>query len=255
MILLRRIPAILLMTVVVLATLLSACNKDVPQSELDRFVTHIESMPRTAVVDTLRILADGPMPAAAYACYELGNVFYSAAAESARIHGWNDDFASVNLDSAQIWFESAVARDSTFVEAYVNLGSLWDDRADMMAARSEREVRVANARDMYEKALSIRPYDEKARCNLGSLHKRQNNFEAAMNEYLAVLEHDAHSSLAHYNLAILFATQKIYREALTEFELAVKFDPDGDIGDRSRDNMKIIRDLMEIEAAEVRKQS
>ena len=76
-----------------------------------------------------------------------------------------------------------------------------------------------------------------------------------MNEYLAVLEHDAHSSLAHYNLAILFATQKIYREALTEFELAVKFDPDGDIGDRSRDNMKIIRDLMEIEAAEVRKQS
>ena len=255
MILLRRIPAIMLMTVAVLATLLAACNKDVPQSDLDRFVEQIEALPRDVAVDTLRQLAGGPQPEAAFACYELGNIFYSTAADSARINGWNDGSAKANLDSAMAWFKAAVQRDSTFVEAYVNLGSLWDDRADMMASRQEREKRVATARAMYEKALSIRPRDEKARCNLGSLYKRQNNFEAAMGEYLAVLEYDPHSSLAHYNLAILFATQKIYREALEEFELAVKYDPDGDIGDRSRDNMKIIRDLMAVERAESRKQS
>jgi len=145
--------------------------------------------------------------------------------------------------------------DSTFVEAYVNLGALWDDRADMMASRQERQHREEMAEQMYLAALEIRPYDEKARCNLGSLYKRQNDFARAMDEYLAVLEHDPHSALARYNLAILFATQRIYREAIREFELAVKYDAGGDIGERSRDNIEIIEDLMETERAEARKRS
>ena len=52
------------------------------------------------------------------------------------------------------------------------------------------------------------------------------------------------SALAHYNLAIMFAEAKIYREAIAEWELASKYDPDGDIGDRSRENIKIVKDLM-----------
>jgi len=246
---LRRYPAYLLLGVLTLAALVS-CQKDVPQSELDLFIAEMESLPTQAAMDTLRSLVDEAAPVDGYARYELGNMFYGMAADSARTRGWNDDFAKSYLDSAQHWFEEAVTADSSFVEAYVNLGALWDDRADMMAVRRERDQRIETAREMYEKALSIRPHDAKARCNLGSLYKRQNNFEKAMNEYLAVLEHDEESSLAHYNLAILFATQRIYEEAITEFELAVKYDPEGDIGDRSRDNIKIIRDLMKTEAAE-----
>ena len=59
-----------------------------------------------------------------------------------------------------------------------------------------------------------------------------------------MLEHDPESALAHYNLAIMFAEQKIYREALREWELAAKYDPDGDIGERSRANIQIVKDLM-----------
>ena len=79
------------------------------------------------------------------------------------------------------------------------------------------------------------PNDEKARCNLGALYKRQTP-EKAMEEFLAVLDHDPKSALAHYNLAILFATQKIYSEAMRELDLAVKYDPHGDIGQRSSAN-------------------
>jgi tetratricopeptide (TPR) repeat protein len=228
---------------------LAACNREVPQSELDRFIASVEDLPTAVAIDTLHVIATGPAPTATYAKYELGNIYYAMAADSARTRGWNDEHARAYLDSAQTWFEAAVAADSMFVEAFVNLGALWDDRADMMAARQDREERIATAKAMYERALEIKPRDEKARCNLGSLYKRQNDFEAAMNEYLTVLDHNPKSALAHYNLAILFATQKIYREAIREFEEAVKYDPKGDIGERSRDNIKIIRDLMEAEAA------
>jgi tetratricopeptide (TPR) repeat protein len=245
----RRPCQILIIATAALSLLVAACGQEVPQNELDRFIASVEDLPTEVALDTLRVLARGAEPEATYARYELGNIYYALAADSARTRGWNDEHARAYLDSAQVWFEAAVNADSTFVEAYVNLGALWDDRADMMASRGDREERIATARSLYEKALALKPHDEKARCNLGSLRKRQNDFEGAMAEYLTVLEHNPKSALAHYNLAILFATQKIYREAIREFELAVKYDPDGDIGERSRDNIQIIRDLMEAEAA------
>ncbi|MBD3222106.1 tetratricopeptide repeat protein [bacterium] len=245
----------LLITGLATLLLLVSCSEELPQSELDRFISQIEAMPREAAIDTLHQLAGQAGQDQAFAQYQLGNIHYSAAVDSARMRGWNDEYAKAFLDSAQHWFEAAVATDSTFVEAYVNLGALWDDRADMMAVRRQREERIATAREMYERALALRPHDEKARCNLGSLYKRRNDFERAMQEYMTVLEHDPRSALAHYNLAILFATQKIYREAITEFELAVKYDPEGDIGERSRENIEIIRDLLESQEAEARKPS
>jgi hypothetical protein len=65
-----------------------------------------------------------------------------------------------------------------------------------------------------------------------------------MAEFQKVLEYHPQSALAHYNMAIMFAESKIYREALVEWELASKYDPDGDIGERSRENIKIVKDLM-----------
>ena len=55
------------------------------------------------------------------------------------------------------------------------------------------------------------------------------------------------SALAHYNLAIAFAEAKIYREAIREWEAAADADRDGDIGERSRANIEIVKDLLEQE--------
>ncbi len=88
------------------------------------------------------------------------------------------------------------------------------------------------------------PADEKARCDLGGLYLRQRRTQDALDQFQTVLDADPKSSLAHYNLAIMFAEQKIYREALREWELAAKYDPDGDVGQRSRENVRIVKDLM-----------
>lgn len=242
----RRYTSILLVALLGSLAGLSACGSEdtEPLSELDQFVQRHRDLPAAAALDSLYPLAIGLDPDAAFARYQIGNIYYAMANDSARTRGWNDEYARSLLDSAEVWFEAAVAADSTFVEALVNLGAVWDDRADIMATRPEREARIGQARMYYKQALELRPDDEKARCNLGGLYKRQNNLEAAMREFLTALEYNPRSALARYNLAILFATMRIYKEAIREFELAVKYDPDGDIGQRSRDNIGIINDLM-----------
>ncbi len=229
---------------VAMTALLSGCKEEVPETPLDKFISRTAILEGQALDDTLHVLARGEAPDNAFANYLLGNRFYAMAGDSARTVGWGDVTVNAWLDSADVYFNTAVAQDSTFLEPMVNLGSLWDDRAEQMGSRQERDGRLANAKRYYLMALDVDPTDEKARCNLGSLYLRQRRVKDAMNEFNTVLEYNEHSALAHYNIAIMFAEEKIYREAIAEWELASKYDPEGDIGQRSRDNVKIVRDLM-----------
>jgi tetratricopeptide (TPR) repeat protein len=231
---------VLLISVVVL----NGCKDGEPMKDLDRFIARTEALSGKALDDTLRSIAAGSPPYSLYANYVIGNGFYESAGDTARVVGWNDGAATALLDSAEAYFTTCVEQDSTFVEALVNLGSLWDDRAQAMPSRNERDLKLEVARGYYEKALAVNPADEKALCNLGSLHLGQRKTGLALETFQEVLVHNPTSSLAHYNLAIMFAESKIYREAIREWELAAKYDPDGDIGDRSRDNIRIVNDLM-----------
>jgi len=230
---------------VILAALwFTGCKDGAPQSELDQFIDRTTALEGQVLQDTLRHLAAGEPPFSVYANYMIGNGFYLEAGDSAMVSGWNTQAVNTRLDSAVVYFNKAVALDSTFIEALVNLGSLWDDRSEQMGSRAQREERAATARQYYELALKVDPTDEKARCNLGSLYLRQRKTTNALAEFQKVLEYDPESALAHYNLAIMFAEAKVYREAIAEWELAVKYDKDGDIGNRSRENIKIVTDLM-----------
>lgn len=222
----------------------AGCKDGMPQSDLDKFITHMESLPQPERADSLAAIATGSGQRAAFANYMMGNKLYAAAADSAVAGGWAAPVVTALLDESEAYLSEAVARDSSFVEALVNLGSLWDDRSEVVGPRNERDRRVAEARKYYELALAADPLDEKARCNLGSLYLRQRKTMEAKEEFQKVLENNPRSSLAHYNLAIMFAEAKIYREAIREWELAVKYDPDGDIGQRSRDNIEIVKELM-----------
>jgi len=226
------------------AALTMGCKEEVPTTALDSFISRTENIQGQALTDSLRILAQGEAPDNAYANYLLGNVFYEAANDSAMQFGWNQAGVVALIDSAEQYFNRAVAQDSTFLEPMVNLGSLWDDRAEQNGTREERDSRLAKAKSFYELALSVDETDEKARCNLGSLYLRQRRTGEAMQEFQTVLAQNERSALAHYNIAIMFAEQKIYREAIAEWELAAKYDPTGDIGERSRDNVEIVTDLM-----------
>lgn len=220
------------------------CKEEVPDTALDSFISRTEHLEGSALSDSLRILARGGAPDNAYANYLLGNGFYETAGDSAGQVGWNHAGVIALIDSAEHYFDLAVAQDSSFIEPMVNLGSLWDDRAEQTGTRQERDHRLNKAKEFYELALAVDETDEKARCNLGSLYLRQRRTNEAMQEFQTVLAHNDRSALAHYNIAIMFAEQKIYREAITEWKLAAKYDPTGDIGERSRDNVEIVKDLL-----------
>lgn len=236
---------VLILLVVVASCLgLIGCKDGVPQSELDQFILEMGELDPATQADSLRAIAASGTPRASFATYMTGNLFYVTAGDSARALGWGSSQANALLDSAEYYFSAAVAMDSTFVEALVNLGSLWDDRSEQLSSRDDRDEKVNKAESYYLLALKAAPLDEKARCNLGSLYLRQRRTMDAKAEFLKVLENNPRSSLAHYNMAIMFAEAKIYREAIAEWEMAVKNDPDGDIGERSRDNIDIVKNLM-----------
>ncbi len=228
----------------VCSALVAGCKDNMPVSDLERFLAHTDKLQGKALDDTMRSFLGQGVPNAVYANYLLGNRFYAAATDSAQKSGWGSTGASALLDSAEFYLTRAVSLDSTFIEGLVNLGSLWDDRSQQMAPRAKTDERMAKAESYYNQAMRVDPYDEKARCNLGSLYLRQHKTQEAENEFKGVIEHNPHSALGHYNLAIMFAEAKIYREAEAEWKLASKYDPDGDIGNRSRDNIKIVHDLM-----------
>lgn len=235
------------------------CMTQTEQSAVGRFLSRYEDLPVEARQESLRAQTRQPGHNAAYAFYGLGNLFYSDATAKAEDEGWNADAVYALLDSAQSNFEMAVDRDSTLIEAYVNLGSLWDDRSSQLGGgfqeQRQRQEYQKTAEEMYLKALAINPDDEKANCNLGALYlkMREGNqpmHHQAMERFLHVLDVNPKSALAHYNLAIMFAEEKIYREAITEWEAAAKADPKGDIGERSRANIQIVRDLMNAKVPE-----
>jgi len=239
-----RLVVLSFITVMMMLGCMSGCKDGAPQTELDIFIARTSEFQGQALQDTLRLIAAGEPPYSAYANFLLGNRFYDSASDSAKIGGWTNPEAQALLDSAEIYFSLAVAQDSTFIEPMVNLGSVWDDRAETIGNRQQYDQRIAEADKFYSMALAVDPTDEKARCNLGSLYLRQRRTAEALAEFEKVLEFNPKSSLAHYNIAIMFAEAKIYREALEEWELASKYDPEGDIGDRSRENIKIVNDLM-----------
>ncbi|MBE0564719.1 MAG: tetratricopeptide repeat protein [Krumholzibacteria bacterium] len=234
----------LVLAAVILAAALGGCREAADLTDLEQFVQRTAALDGRVLEDSLRAYLAGGPPGSTYASFMLGNRFYDAAADSAAVQGWDAAAVPALLDSAELHFSRAVAQDSSFVEALVNLGSVWDDRAEQRGPRPQRDSRLAQAERFYQLALAVDPADEKARCNLGGLYLRQRRTQEAVDQFQMVLDHDPTSALAHYNLAIMFAEQKIYREALREWELAAKHDPDGDIGERSRENVRIVKDLM-----------
>ena len=133
------------------------CKDGVPQSDLDQFILQMNDLDSAAQADSLRAIASAGMPRAAFATYMTGNNYYVAASDSARLHGWGSSQANTLLDSAEVYFNAAVALDSTFIEALVNLGSLWDDRSEQLSGRADRDQKVAKAESYYLLALEVAP--------------------------------------------------------------------------------------------------
>lgn len=217
-----------------------------PGYRLERLVREYRGMTPLQKEAALRGAAASSQGGGAAAEYGLGNIYYATASDSAAAGKSAEPAAIALLDSARVHFERAVAVDSTLVEAYVNLGSVDDDLSTHVVLRDRMKTQLdqQNAEKAYRKAIALRPEDEKARCNLGALYVRVHRDADALAQFKEVLARIPDSALAHYNLAIMFADSKMYREAVREWQAAADDDPDGDIGRRSRQNVKIVEQMM-----------
>jgi len=228
---------------------LTGCRESVELSELELVLADYRKMPVEDQEGALRTFAVTGTPDTKYAWYELGNLYYKRSTGEEMAPGEGSlSGANALLDSALVFFGKAADMDTAFVEAIVNAGLVWDDICD--GRTPEARQAMTKATDHYKRAIALRPDDEKARCNLGSLYFRKRQYEPALEQFRAVLDAHPESALAHFNLAIMFAESKIYREAITEWELAAKYDKDGEIHERATENIRVMRELMEAKIPE-----
>jgi tetratricopeptide (TPR) repeat protein len=245
----KSILSSVLMIMVLSIVLVAGCNKQQDLTMTEQVLEKYRNMPAEEQEPALREFAANDTDNARYAVFELGNLFYDRAQE--RIEPPGEGSLSGNnalLDSALYYYQAAADMDSTFGEPLVNMGLIWDNLSDGRSAAAR--AAMAKARDLYQRAIEINPLDEKARCNLGSLYFRKQQRNEAMQQFRATLDANPESALAHFHLASMFAESRIYKEAVTEWELAAKYDKVGDIRERSRENIRIIDELLNSEIPE-----
>jgi Tfp pilus assembly protein PilF len=138
-------------------------------------------------------------------------------------------------DSAIVYFERAVALDSTYAKAYVNLGIAFD-----------RINRFDRARASFERAIEVDPKDVLAHCHLGHYYHVRGDIGKAVTYYQKALEIDPESAQAHYNLGLAFADSRLFAEAVREWEMVVALSPDSDVGRTAAENVKLIKTYMDI---------
>lgn len=133
-------------------------------------------------------------------------------------------------DSAAAAYEKAVAADSAYTKAYVNLGIALEDLR-----------RFDEARDRYEKALAIDSTDVLAHCHLGHYHHTRGDLDQAVSHYTRAIEIDPRSAQAHYNLGLAFADTRLFAEAMREWETVIALSPKSELGRTAAENLELIK--------------
>jgi TolB-like protein/Flp pilus assembly protein TadD len=129
-----------------------------------------------------------------------------------------------NLEHAALWYERAIARDSTFALAYASLsnvlGYLYWQRYDPQPGRMER------ARFAAEAALRISPELPQAHWAMGQVYYAgARDFPRAYREFLAAAEALPGSAEMWKSVAFVHRRMGHWEEALGASERAVALDP------------------------------
>lgn len=132
-------------------------------------------------------------------------------------------------DSAVIFYTQALAADSVYSRAHVN-----------MAIALEGLTRFDEAKRHYERAIEIDSTDVLAYCHLGHYHHVRGEMSEAVDKYRRALRIDPQSPQAHYNLGLAFADTRFFGEALREWRRVVELSPESDIGRTAAENVRLI---------------
>lgn len=118
-------------------------------------------------------------------------------------------------EDARINFEKAITCSSTYVDAYLGLGKVYDK---MQQYGLEEET--------YNTLIEKVPDTVKGYIGLGSLYAKLGRYDEAVNAYNKAMKIDSLDAAVYHGLGHVYEKQKDYEKARKFYEIAHKLDPD-----------------------------
>jgi len=198
-----------------------AAKGQAAQAAGDQAVAGTDDALRTALdgktpqerIDYLNALVDGGQ-ATKEIYFHLGNAKYEAS----------------DLQGAALAFEQAVAMDSTFFKAMVNLGLMYDSLQN-----------YPKAIESFEEAARLEPKNPDVWSHMGNTYYAQSNYPKAMELYKKALQFDPKAAHALYSMGVAFADAGIFREAVSYWKRVAEIDPQGDLGKNASENIELLQ--------------
>jgi tetratricopeptide (TPR) repeat protein len=145
-------------------------------------------------------------------------------------HLGNARYESGDPALAATAFEKAVAMDSTFFKALVNLGLMYDEQQN-----------YSKAIEAFEAAAAIEPTNPDVWSHMGNTYYSQNQFAKATELYHKALGIQPDAVHALYSMGVAFADAGIFREAVSYWKRVVELDPQGELGKNAAENVELVQ--------------
>ena len=160
------------------------------------------------------------------------NFSSSKTAEEWFEEGLRHDSPEGSFELALRAYESAIQVNPNYVDAYVNIGTLYYDRQKF--EKAQRYYRQALARD---------PHHAKAYFNLGNVLDELGCSDKAIELYEKAIQVDSTFSDAYFNLAAACEKLGIQDTAIKHWTSYLKLDPNSRHADFARRRLKLLRSL------------
>ena len=127
-------------------------------------------------------------------------------------------------------FEKAVAMDSTFFKAAVNLALMYDE-----------QQQFAKALETFERAAALQPDNPEVWSHMGNTYYAQRNYAKAMELYRKALQLQPTAAHALYSLGVAFADAGIFREAVRHWKRVAELEPTSELGKNASENVQLLQ--------------
>lgn len=184
-----------------------------PKAEDDPLRSQLENKSPQERVDYLQGLVDSGQ-ATKETWFQLGNAQYEAG-QPAR---------------AADAFQQAVAVDSTYFKAVINLGLMFDE-----------QQLYPKAIEIFEQASRLQPENPDVWSHMGNTYYAQKDFPKAMELYQKSLQLNPKATHALYSMGVAFADAGMFREAVKYWDQVAGLDAQGELGKNAKENLELVK--------------
>lgn len=150
--------------------------------------------------------------------------------KEAWFHLGNARYELSDLPGATAAFEQAVAIDSTYFKAVMNLGLMYDEQQNQ-----------AKAIEVFEQAARLDPKNAEVWSYMGNAYYAQRDYAKAMDLYKKALQIKPDAASALYSMGVAFADASMFRDAVKYWKRVVEVDPNADIAKNARENIDLLQ--------------